>query len=184
MYIGEKMSSYRTKARPYAIFLYIWGFQWVISAGLNFFEQWRDLQAFQEGTVISAAVLSIVVALFGKRSLLRRANDSFVAVLLLCLIMLVGAVLILDYIQAIDPFFLPVLNSFVLAIGYAFLSIYLGRPLMFMSIWLFVLTGVVAVWYIGFSALLLKGFGGLSLIALAWLIGQWNRGRRRSRTRS
>ncbi|WP_248929732.1 hypothetical protein [Paenibacillus hamazuiensis] len=175
----QRKSYYRKKARPYAVFLYIWGAQWMIAGVLGFFSQWRDLESVERISFYAAVLLSLLFSLFGKRSLLRRTSLALLGTVTLCVLMLIGTVMILDYVQAVDPFFVPLLHGFVLAIGYAFVSMYLGRPLLYLSLWMFALTAVIALRYLGYSTMLLEGFGGLSMVFFAWLIGFWNRGRRR-----
>ncbi|NOU93531.1 hypothetical protein GC093_09905 [Paenibacillus sp. LMG 31456] len=159
---------------PYTVFLYIWGTQWVLSSCIGFFGQWQDVELWQQLTVWLALAASLLALMASFRSGTWRQLADQGGKAALPLLMIIGAVSVLQYVQAVDPFFAPLLRSFVLAIGYAQLAIWLGRPLIYMSLWLFLLTSVIAVWYLGFASMLLGGFGGLSMIAVAWLIRSWN----------
>ncbi|TBL71178.1 hypothetical protein [Paenibacillus thalictri] len=176
---AERFAVYRKTARPYAPLLTIWGLEWIASAALSFLGQWRDMETYHMYTLAAAAILTLIAAVWSKRSLLRRANAGSLLLPALCVLMAVGALFVLDYVQAIDPFFVPLLHAFALAVGYTFVSIYLGRPLLYLGLWLFALDVVVALHYLGYTLLILSGFGGLSLLVFAWLIGEWNRKRRR-----
>ncbi|TDF97236.1 hypothetical protein [Paenibacillus piri] len=159
---------------PYIVFLYIWGTQWVLSSCIGFFGQWQDVGLWQQLTtwIACAASLAALAGSFRTGRWQRLADQGGKAAL--PLLMIVGAVSVLQYVQAVDPFFAPLLRSYVLAVAYALFAMWLGKPLIYMSLWLFLLTTVVAVWYLGFASLLLGGFGGLSMIALAWMIRRWN----------
>ncbi|MCR8636363.1 hypothetical protein [Paenibacillus radicis (ex Xue et al. 2023)] len=165
---------------PYTVFLYIWGTQWVLSSCIGFWGQWQDVELWQKLTVWLALAASLYALVASLRSGKWRQLADQGGKAALPLLMIIGAVSVLQYVQAVDPFFAPLLRSFVLAIAYAQLAIWLGKPLIYMSLWLFLLTSVVAVWYLGFASMLLGGFGGLSMIAVAWIIRSWNRN---SRTR-
>jgi hypothetical protein len=159
---------------PYTVFLNIWGTQWVLSSCIDFLGQWQDVESWKQLSVWIALAVSLAALI----SILRSGKWQLLVDLggkaVLPLLMVIGAVSVLQHVQAVDPFFAPLLQSFVLAISYAMLAVKLGRPLIYMSLWLFALTSVVAVWYLGFAAMLLGGFGGLSMIVLAWMIHRWN----------
>jgi hypothetical protein len=159
---------------PCTVFLYIWGAQWVLSSCISFFGQWQDVKYGEQISFWVALAVSIAALLRGFRSGELRPLVQQSDKIVLPWLMIIGAVSILRYVQAVDPYFIPLLKSFVLAIVYAQLGIRLGKPLVYMSLWLFALTVVVAVWYLGFASLLLGGFGGLTMISLAWLIRSWN----------
>ncbi|MDF2960404.1 MAG: hypothetical protein K0S39_2139 [Paenibacillus sp.] len=161
---------------PCTVFLYIWGTQWVLSSCIDFFGQWEDVGRWQQLTVWLALASSLAALISSYRSGTWKQLADLGSKAALPLLMIIGAVSILQYVHAVDLFFAPLLKSFVLAICYALLGTWLGRPLVYMSLWLFTLTAVVAVWYLGFASMLLGGFGGLSMITLAWMLRRWNPG--------
>jgi hypothetical protein len=160
---------------PYTVFLYIWGAQWVLSSCISFIGQWQDVDDWRQAAFWLALAASTAAVATGYCSGGMRLLSGLTGKALLPFLLIIAAVTMLQHVQAIDPFFVPLLKSFVLAIVYAQLGLTLGRPLIYMSLWLFALTSVVAVWYLGFASLLLVGFGGLSMIVLAWMIGIWNK---------
>jgi hypothetical protein len=172
-----RLRSYRSLARPYAVYAYIWGLQWTISAVLTFFGQWNDLRLADDLVLIAAVIATILFAITGKRTLTSAAASAVMpAAPLICAIMVIAAVRILESLHAVDPFFIPLFNGFILAAAYAGLGSWLGKPLMLMGFWLFILCTVTGVWFLGFAPLLVEGLGGLSMIALGWIIGMWSRG--------
>lgn len=171
-------AAYR-KAAPYAAFLYIWGLQWALSAGLGFLAQWQDLEPLQPA-VMWAALAASAVLLFrifrqgGANLASSGAATAFCAAVLL----VVAGIYALARWKGIDPLVWPLLKGAVLTLAYGWLSRRLGRPLLYLSLWMLVLTVTVAWSYLGFAQVALGVFGGLSMMALAWMIGMWNRGMR------
>ena len=53
--------------------------------------------------------------------------------------MLIAAVALLEAIGAVSPLFAPVLRAFILAIGFVQVGLLLGRPLVYLGLWLFAL---------------------------------------------
>jgi hypothetical protein len=160
-------------SRPYIVFFIIWGSQELLSACLEFLGQWLNIERWEPLPVwiaIAASILflwKIFQARQGKVSMVSKGAGGRVVIPVL---LAIGALWTMGYVQAIDPLFTPLLKSFILAVGYAQLGIWLGKPFIYMGIWLFVLTIVVALEYLGFASVLLGGFGGASMLALGWLL--------------
>jgi hypothetical protein len=105
-----------------------------------------------------------------------RTFDRFAAVwAVLIIVMSVAAVELLEYAGAFAPLFEPVLRALLVSIGYVVAAKWLGRPLLYLGLWMYALTATVSLWYLGFTAIVTGFFGGLSLIALGWMIRRWNR---------
>lgn len=171
-------AAYR-KAAPFTAFLYIWGLQWALSAGLRFLGQWWDIEPLQPA-VMWAALTASAILLFrafrsdGANLTLSGAGTPFSAAVLLVVV----GIYALTRWKGIDPLVWPLLKGVVLTLTYAWLSRWLGRPLLYLSLWMLVLTVTVAWSYLGFAQVALGVFGGLSMMALAWMIRMWNRGMR------
>ncbi|MBP1157549.1 MULTISPECIES: hypothetical protein [unclassified Paenibacillus] len=176
----QAVAAYRMAA-PYAAFLYIWGLQWILSSGLRFLGQWRDFETLQQAIMWAALAVSVILMF---RTL--RSNEAHPAVTgartplanVVPVLVLFGVLgfYALARREAIDPFLWPLLKGIVLTFAYAWLSRKLGRPLMYLSWWMLALTVTMAWWYLGFAQVILGVFGGLSMMALAWMIGMWNKG--------
>jgi hypothetical protein len=153
--------------QPYVVFLTIWGSQWIVSSFMDFIGQWQDVVLWQQLTLWLAMGISLWALPRSLRSGKRNTwTHPASGTGLLPLLMGLASVFVLVYVQAGSPLFTPLLRSFILAIGYAQLGAWLGRPLVYMSLWLFTLTVVVALWYLGFASMILGFFGGLSMLAL------------------
>lgn len=157
-------------SRPYLVWLMIWGIQAVLASTLEFIGQWLDVAAWQSiplwiALAASAVVLGRDVRLGVWSKLTIPAGPSVWAV-----IMLIVAVWTLGYVHAADTSFIPLLKSFIVAAALAQLGVWLGKPILYIGIWQFVLTLVVATHYLGLASVALGGAGGLSMIALGWML--------------
>jgi hypothetical protein len=158
----------------------IWGVVWILQAGLDILEEWGHLPWVKEVILLLAAVASIGVIWRGR---LKSGRSSSLttdklqdrASLLLPGIMVVAAVLLLEWMGAVGPFFIPVFRAMVLAIGYVLLGSLLGRPLIYLGMWLFALSAITGVWYLGYAYVVLEGMGGISLLLCAWMLRTWSR---------
>ncbi|MGG1597565.1 MULTISPECIES: hypothetical protein [Paenibacillus] len=179
MSINQVEAAYQ-KAAPYTAFLYIWGLQWALSAGLRFFAQWRDLDPLQPVVMWTALAASAVLLFrtfrhYGGTSL---ALSGAGITLCAAVVLVVSGLYALARWKGIDPLVWPLLKGILLTLAYAWFSRWLGRPLLYLSLWMLALTVTVAWSYLGFAQIALGVFGGLSMMALAWMIGMWNRGTR------
>lgn len=86
-----------------------------------------------------------------------------------------GSSLLLLYVRAVNPFFMDLFRALTLSFFYVLLGLLLGRHLVYLGLWLFALCVVTAVWYIGFSPIVLPGIGGFSLAACGWMATRWCR---------
>lgn len=162
-------------ARIYALYLLIWGLQWLSSALLGFWSQWREVESYQQFTLGAALVLTLLAFMLGavrSRSTggapLSRAGAPFLGAAALLAVLL--------YVQRVDWHLLPLMKGAALASGYMLAGARLGRPLRLLGLWMLVLTLVVGYWYLGYAPIVLGGFGGLSLIGAAGLIILGTRG--------
>lgn len=173
-------AAYRMAA-PYAAFLYIWGLQWTLSSGLRFWGQWRDFETLQQAIMWAALAGSAVLLFRTLRSneseqVVTGARPPLTAVAPVLVLLGVAGFYALGRREMIDPFLWPLLKGLMLTFAYAWLSRKLGRPLLYLSCWMFALTVTMTWWYLGFAQIILGVFGGFSMMALAWMIGMWNRG--------
>lgn len=160
-------------SRPYIVFFIIWGCQGLLSACMEFLEQWLNIERWEPlpvGIAIAASLLALWRIFQARQGNVSRVSGVTGGRAAIPLLLVIGALWILGYVQAIDPLFTPLLKSFILAVGYAQLGVWLGKPFIYMGIWLFVLTIVVALEYLGFASVLLGGFGGVSMLALGCLL--------------
>ncbi|NHN32311.1 hypothetical protein [Paenibacillus agricola] len=176
--ISEKQALLRDIrwSRPYIVFFIIWGSQGLLAAVLEFLEQWFPIGRWGlvlVGIAIAASLFALWRINQSKQANVNKAArgaQSNKGRAVVPVLLAVGAVWTMGYVQAIDPLYTPLLKSFILAVGYAQLGVWLGKPFIGMGIWLFVLTIVVAVEYLGLASVLLGGFGGVSMLASGWLL--------------
>lgn len=151
----------------------IWGIEWILTAALDIGEQWAHIPWARE-IILLLAVLASVITLWRAAGKQDRADGLGYAMVLLPGIMLVAGVLLLEWIGAIGPFFIPVFRAFLLAVGYVLLGSLLGRSFTYLGIWLFALAAITGIWYLGYAYVVLEGMGGLSLLLSGWMLRSWN----------
>lgn len=186
--LANKRKIWIDGARPLLPLLFIWGAEWIFSALVDVAIYWRDLEWLKQAALLTAVAASLI-QLWSLRKNFRAADDNggssmtdrsgwgHPAILLLPGVMLIAAVAHLEAIGAIGPLFTPVLRAFILAIGFVQVGLVLGRPLIYLGLWLFAFTALMGVWYLGYSAVVLEAMGGLSLIAGGYMLRVWGRER-------
>lgn len=183
--LENKRKDWLREAQGLVPLLFIWGAEWVFSAGVDFAIYWRDLDWLKQAAFITAVVASLI-QIWGMRKSLatgdtREKDDSertgwgHPIFLVLPGAMLIAAVALLEAIGAVNPLFAPILRAFLLAIGFVQVGLLLGRSLIYVGLWLFALTAVMGVWYLGYSGVILEGMGGISLLVSGYMLRVWAR---------
>jgi hypothetical protein len=184
----------------YTPYLYIWGAQWMGSSFLQYL--WPlDPDGTIRTVLLGAAV--VLSALFllrgaGKNSPAASAKASVetsaetpasapvsapspaagwrspaaIAAVLL------AAVLLLARMELVSPLVAELLRAVVLAVLYIGIGASLGRELVYLGVWLLVLTAVLGVWYLGYVPIVLGFSAGASLLACALIFRFWSKARR------
>lgn len=180
-HLENKRKVWIGEARALIPLLFIWGAEWIFSALVDVAIYWRDLDWLKQAAFITAVVASLVQIwslrkVFSKDDSTERSGWGHPALLLLLPgVMLIAAIALLEAIGAVGPLFTPVLRAFVLAIGFVQVGLLLGRPLIYLGLWLFALSALMGVWYLGYSAVVLEGMGGISLIVSGYMLRVWGR---------
>ncbi|NEW08057.1 hypothetical protein GK047_18820 [Paenibacillus sp. SYP-B3998] len=173
------------EARALLPLLSIWGIAWIFSALIDFAIVWRNFDWLKQAVLITAVAASLI-QIWNLRKESRSESGSGVQVsdrsgwghpifLLLPGALLIAAVALLEAIGAIGPLFTPVLRAFILAIGFVQFGLLLGKPLVYLGLWLFTLSAIMGVWYLGYSAVVLEGMGGISLLVSAYMLRVWGK---------
>ncbi|MEC0229670.1 hypothetical protein [Paenibacillus alba] len=178
--LANKRKAWIGEAHALIPLLFIWGGEWMFSAIMDFAIYWRDLDWLKQAAFITAVVASLIQLWslrkdFRKDDSAERSGWGHPALLLLPGVMLIAAIALLEAIGAVGPLFSPVLRAFVLAIGFVQVGLLLGRPMIYLGLWMFALTALMGVWYLGYSAVILEGMGGISLIAGGYMLRVWGR---------
>jgi hypothetical protein len=197
--LESKRKAWIGQANALIPLLSIWGAEWMFSALVDFAIYWRDLDWLKQAAFITAVVASLV-QIWSLRKEFRadsaegarersagsgghagasaggkRGGWGHPALLVLPGAMLIAAVALLEAIGAVSPLFAPVLRAFILAIGFVQVGLLLGRPLVYLGLWLFALSALMGVWYLGYSGVVLEGMGGISLILSGYMLRVWGR---------
>ncbi|MDR6554736.1 hypothetical protein [Paenibacillus qinlingensis] len=183
--LTNKRRDWLREAQGLIPLVFIWGAEWVFSAGVDFALYWRDLDWLKQAAFITAVVASLI-QIWGMRKSLSPGSTSDTEdsvkhgwghpiFLVLPGALLVAAVALLDAIGAVSPLFAPILRAFLLAVGFVQVGMLLGRSLIYVGLWLFTLTAVMAVWYLGYSDVILEGMGGISLLVSGYMLRVWAR---------
>ncbi|MBP1964661.1 hypothetical protein [Paenibacillus aceris] len=182
--LANKRRIWIGEARALIPLLFIWGAEWIFSALVDFAIYWRDLDWLKQAALLTAVIASLIQLWSLRkdfrtgeegRGLMDRSGWGHPALLLLPGVMLIAAVALLEAIGAIGPLFTPVLRAFILAIGFVQIGLLLGRPLIYLGLWLFALSALMGIWYLGYSAVVLEGMGGISLIVSGYMLRVWGR---------
>lgn len=200
--LENKRKAWIGQANALIPLLFIWGAEWVFSALIDVAIYWSDLDWLKQAAFITAVVASLIQIWSlrkefstdsgegargrahsaasgsgghaGGRSS-ERSGWGHPALLVLPGAMLIAAVALLEAIGAVSPLFAPVLRAFILAIGFVQVGLLLGRPLIYLGLWLFALSSLMGVWYLGYSGVVLEGMGGISLILSGYMLRVWGR---------
>jgi len=186
--LSDKRKAWIGEARALLPLLAIWGAEWIFSALVDFAIIWRDLSWLKQAALLTAVAASLVQIWSMRKDLRGASSESSAAAmatnrsgwghpvfLLLPGALLIAAVALLEAIGAVGPLFAPVLRAFILAIGFVQVGLLLGRPLVYLGLWLFALSAIMGVWYLGYSAIVLEGMGGISLIVSAYMLRAWSK---------
>jgi hypothetical protein len=168
-------------AKPWLLLFYIWGLLLVLNGILDFFDNGQSILKTIKLGVLLIAVLASLFSLISNRSSLQSIKKpekqewrSYKRGQPLA--MLAGSMLLLWYIAGSDPaLILHVLQVLLLAFFYVLMGTFLGIELIGLGYWLFALTAIVSIWYLGFGPLVFDSMGGLSLIACGWILQGWSR---------
>lgn len=152
-------------------YLYIWGIQWIVSAILEygwFLEPRNWLQTLSTGIAI---LLSLVV--FVRQSIKGRSqafSKQPIAAMWLPLFVMIGSIYLLHEVGAIDPHFLHLFRALILAFYLVHFGVLWAKPFVYLGLWLFALTTVLSIWYLGYAPMVVSFFGGISLLSAALLL--------------
>ncbi|MFD0696843.1 hypothetical protein ACFQZT_22510 [Paenibacillus sp. GCM10027628] len=183
--LANRRKAWIGEARALLPLLSIWGAEWIFSALVDFAIIWRDLDWLKQAALITAVVASLIQIWSlrketrndgnGEARVTDRSGWGHPIFLLLPGALLIAAVALLEAIGAVGPLFAPVLRAFILAIGFVQFGLLLGRPLVYLGLWLFALSAIMGVWYLGYSAVVLEGMGGISLLVSAYILRVWGK---------
>jgi hypothetical protein len=180
----------RAAGASFAVYLYIGGSAWILSAGCLFLEQFRVMPVSPALFTILAWI-AIALIWFGRRLTGRSARSEQAgssqraasapmsrAMGLAALIAVSCAVilLLLTRLSLLSPLDWYIGKGLLLAAIYAVLSRSLGSPVTLLALWQLALTAIVGWNYLGFAPVWLDGFAGAGLLVLAIMLQLWNRG--------
>jgi hypothetical protein len=166
----ERRTQRTGHAAVISAFLAVWGADWVVNALVDFASFWVELEWLKQAALALAAVVSLVL-LGGSLRKYGAAGLRSALPLVLPFLLIIGGVLLLEYVHAVDAFFVPLLRGIVVAVCFVQLGIGgLGRKLIYLGLWLFAAVVVLGLWYLGYAPVVLDGLGGLALLAGGWLV--------------
>lgn len=152
-----------------APWLLFWGFVLVGMASADFASQWKDIDWLRP----SLAWGSFAATAAGALARLLRGGiprDAGSPLKLLPVAVILGSVWLLDYVQAVNAFFLPMFRTLLLAVCFVYAGVNGLIGLLYLGLWLFAGALVLGVWYLGYAPLVLEGMSGLALLAAGYLL--------------
>lgn len=160
----------------YIPFLYLWGLQWMADAVLQYAWMWDPDHKIRTVLLWIAAAASAVLLLRGFRggqagAAGRPVRDAMWP--LLAAGALVLAAVLLVRLGVVHQLFADTYRSFVLAGFYIVLGRFWGRELVWLGLWLLVISMVITAKYFGYAPIVLGFFGGASLIACGVIFRLW-----------
>ncbi|OGX61605.1 MAG: hypothetical protein A2189_06025 [Paenibacillus sp. RIFOXYA1_FULL_44_5] len=156
--------------QPILPYLIIWGGEWMVFAGLKYAGQWKNT----EWIISIIAVLAVLLSawtLYRQLHSVKTSGLSFTPIkLAVPFLVLLLSTALLQHIQAVEPYFVDFFRIQMLIFFYLVIGALGIRPLIWMGLWLFALSWIAGIWYLGYSVFILSFCGGLSLVASAWIV--------------
>lgn len=175
------MRAHIGELRSWLLLFYIWAAQWMAGGFIKWYGEWKLPGWFQSGTALAAALLSFFILLTtglraepsGTESPSPRLGRIASIWVTVPFALAVGSLMLLEYVRAVDPFFMDLFRCLLLAFFFSCLGVLLGLELLMLGIWLFGVSMVTCVWYLGFAPMVLQFMGGLSLLACGLILKRW-----------
>jgi hypothetical protein len=150
--------------------LAIWGLKWLIDGALFAIEKYKDTSNMHTIAFTAAVALSAIAfclqLLRGQRPIANQLDHMMK--IALPLFLLAAASWWLIRIGAVSDAFVPVLHSLLVAVPLVAAGLFVSRPLAYLGLWLFLASTLMSAYYLGYTSVVLNGFGGLALVAAAW----------------
>lgn len=182
--LHRMMRSYIGGFRSWLLLIYIWAAQWMLNGAAKWYLDWKLPGWLEPVTALAAALASIAVVLAAHtRSPSGELPAGFKLASLTALVpfgIAAGSLMLLGYVHAVDPFFMDLFRTLLLAFFFSCLGVLLGLELLLLGIWMFLFCAVVSIGYLGFAPMVLEFMGGLGLLACGWILSRWTRSTTRS----
>jgi hypothetical protein len=164
--------------RPWLFLFYIWGTQLLLTGFLDLLGEQSSLKTIKLIMLLAAVLVSLALLLFQHAPTPGRIQfnpQKGKYTILLPLAIVVGSFILLWINEASDKtLILHVVRAELLAFFYVLLGTFLGKQLVWLGFWLFALTAIVSLWYLGYVPLVFEAMGGLSLIVCGWVLLSWS----------
>ncbi|WP_442602989.1 hypothetical protein [Paenibacillus sp. KN14-4R] len=154
---------------------FIWGLEWIVRAAILLAEKKYNVEGWNTYLFLTAIVISVIVICLNLRKPAWSTNSQVTALFIIPMLLFLLACWILQRIGAVNLFFIPIFQSFLLATGLVALGLLLGRTLAWIGIWFFALTAALSILYLGYSPLILSACGGVSMLATAVQLKMWKK---------
>jgi hypothetical protein len=165
--------------KPWLYLFYIWGAQLLLSGFVDLIGEETSFKTIKLSILLAAVLISFVLLLSNRSpapSLIKLDLQKGKYTTLLPLAIIVGSFILLWLIEASDrTLIFHVIRAQLLAFFYVLLGTFLGKQLVWLGLWLFALTAIVSLWYLGYVPLVLEAMGGLSLMVCGWVLLSWSR---------
>jgi hypothetical protein len=177
--VHHMMRSHLFELRNWLVLFYIWAAEWLLNGAVQWYGAWK-LPGWIEPLSAMAAGLASIGVLLGTGILPTRYRLT-PAMRLASLYAAVpfgiaaGSLLLIEYLHAVDPFFIDLSRALLLSFFFACMGLMLGLELMLLGVWLFLVSLVTFVWYLGFAPMVLDFMGGFSLLACGRILSIWTR---------
>ncbi|WP_213585443.1 hypothetical protein [Paenibacillus sp. J2TS4] len=142
----------------------------MLSAVLWLRDSWNLPVWVQPASVALAAVASVIILFSYKTDGDRGADSKLAFQMALPIFVLFASLLLLLYLEVVNGYFVPLVRALFLSFFYVLLGVLFSRSLIYLGLWLFALTAVIGIGYLGFSPFVLELMGGLSLIVCGWIL--------------
>ncbi|WP_438447756.1 hypothetical protein [Gorillibacterium sp. sgz5001074] len=177
--LHHQMRSHVRLVRGWLPMFHIWAAQWILTGMIQWYGSWKLPPWTQPASAMTAALVCIAILLVhgwlpaGERNVSGLRLAALAAVVPFCLA--AGSLMLMEYVHAVNPFFMDLFRALLLSCFFSVLGLLLGFELMALGIWLFALSAVTFIRYLGFAPMVLDVMGGLSLAACGWILQNWTR---------
>lgn len=167
------------EVRGWLPLFHIWAVQWLFSGVIQWYGAWKLPGWVQPASSMAAALACIALLL--AHGWFHRTEPVSSSAKLASLFAVVpfgiaaGSLMLLEYIHAVNPFFMDLFRALLLSFFFSCLGLLMGLELMLLGIWLFAVSAVTFICYLGFAPMILDGMGGLSLFACGLMLQVWTR---------
>jgi hypothetical protein len=168
-------SEYRKQLTAFIPIYVIWGVLWIGDSVIDYLGPWEPSGVLHLAILGAAMTAGLLITALRSRPTTTPNVWKGEWLQLIPITALAAALSLLIHMDVIDWNYMHLILIAGLIYMYLQIGISAGSEMLWLGLWLFALMLIMCLWYLGLTALILKFFGGLSLLAAALIVHLWNR---------